>query len=152
MSRFGSLDGLVVLDLFAGTGNLGIEALSRGASRAIFVDNHPRSQEVIRTNLSLTGFADRADILPLDVLKAMHKLATAGQICDLIFIDPPYRELELMSRVVGLLADLPLTTTDSLIVFETGSKTVLTLPAGLELIEKRLYGDTAISLIVPVAL
>ena len=148
-SRLGSLAGLTVLDLFAGTGNLGIEALSRGAARALFVDNHPQSQELIRGNLTRTGFADRAELLPMDVPKALQRLATTGNVFDLIFIDPPYHEVALMHRVLGVIAEQRLTTIDTLIVFETGSKTVLTLPDRLELVEKRIYGDTAISLIVP---
>jgi 16S rRNA (guanine(966)-N(2))-methyltransferase RsmD len=150
LSRLGSLTGLTVLDLFAGTGNLGIEALSRGAARALFVDNHPQSREMICSNLTLTGFTDRAEVLPMDVPKALQRLATVGNVFDLIFIDPPYQEVELMHRVLGMLAEQRLTTVDTLIVFETGSKTVLTLPERLELMEKRIYGDTAISLIVPV--
>jgi 16S rRNA (guanine(966)-N(2))-methyltransferase RsmD len=149
-SRLGSLTDLSVLDLFAGTGNLGIEALSRGAARVLFVDNHPQSLEMIRSNLTLTGFTDRADVLSMDVPKALQRLATAGTVFDLIFIDPPYHEVGLMHRVLDVLAEQQLTTVDTLIVFETSSKTVLTLPDRLELMEKRMYGDTAISLIVPV--
>lgn len=146
-SRFGSLDGLTVLDLFAGTGNLGIEALSRGAASATFVDIHPQSRELIRRNLTLTGLADRAEVVSLDVLAALQRLADQGRRFDLVFVDPPYRELELMHKVLRMLADYPLTTAFGLIVLESDAKTVPVLPEVLLPGDRRVYGDTALHLL-----
>lgn len=147
LSRYGTLQGLSVLDLFAGSGNLGIEALSRGAAHATFVDSHPLSIGAIRGNLALTCLSERAEMMPMDALKALHRLAGQNRVFDIIFIDPPYREHELMQSVLQILAGKRLTTTDGLIVFETGSKTILSLPEGFESVGKRLYGDTAIMLL-----
>lgn len=144
LSRYGSLSGLSVLDLFAGTGSLGIEALSRGAVTATFVDSHPQSLELIRHNLDLTGFANQAELCPMEVLKALQHLRRAERSFDVIFVDPPYRELALAQEVLELLALHRLTPASGLIVFETGGKTILDLPEELELLEKRVYGDTAI--------
>jgi len=148
LSRFGSLNNLTVLDLFAGTGNLGIEALSRGAARATFVDSHPQSLEIIRRNLDITGFTGRAELVPLDALKALQRLDREAGTFDILFVDPPYREVPLMQRVLEHLADSNIPAPGGLIVFETGSRTVLSLPDNLELEGKRLYGDTAILFIV----
>lgn len=144
LSRYGSLQDFTVLDLFSGTGSLGIEALSRGASRAIFIDNHPQSQQIIRKNLELTGFTDRAQLISLDALKALHHLKGDKRKFDIIFIDPPYQEEGLMHRILEYFTIDRFTTPDGLIVFETGSKTVLSLPDELYLLDRRLYGDTAI--------
>ena len=78
-SRFGALNGLAVLDLFAGSGALGIEALSRGATSALFVDNHPDSLQLVRKNLELTGLAKSAEILRLDVLQGANSSAGGRQ-------------------------------------------------------------------------
>jgi 16S rRNA (guanine(966)-N(2))-methyltransferase RsmD len=133
-----------ILDLFAGTGGLGIEALSRGAGRAVFVDNHPQSQQLIRKNLHLTGFTDRAQQLTADVVNALQRLAGEKRGFDIIFIDPPYHEEDLMHMILQQLSTIHLTTDHGLIVFETGNKTTLMLPDGLVLLQRRTYGDTAV--------
>ncbi|WP_229263752.1 16S rRNA (guanine(966)-N(2))-methyltransferase RsmD [Cohnella cholangitidis] len=79
-----------VLDLFAGTGGLGIEALSRGAISAIFIDTSPQSVEVIRRNLASTRLADKAEVYRNDARRALKLLERAGKCFDLIFLDPPY--------------------------------------------------------------
>ena len=86
LSSLDLLDGAVVLDLFAGTGALGIEALSRGAERAIFVDNDRKALDFLRDNLATCGFTDRATIVERDALAALP-----GLEADLVLADPPYR-------------------------------------------------------------
>lgn len=78
------------LDLFAGTGGLGIEALSRGAERAVFIDASPKSVEVVRRNLAATRLSDRAEVYRNDARRALKLLERAGKPFDLIFLDPPY--------------------------------------------------------------
>lgn len=85
VSRLGSFEGLRVADLYAGSGALGFEALSRGAAAVTFVDNDPAAIQAIRANATGLGVADRSDIRPLSATK----LAPA-QPFDLIFADPPY--------------------------------------------------------------
>lgn len=147
LSRLDSLTDCSILDLFAGTGNLGIEALSRGAARATFVDVNSQSADCIRKNLQVTGFGNRAELLQMDVLKSVDRLASENRLFHLIFIDPPYRDVELMHDLLRLLACRPILHPDGLIIFETGKNTVLHLPEGLETIEKRIYGDTSLLLI-----
>ncbi|BBI34491.1 16S rRNA (guanine(966)-N(2))-methyltransferase RsmD [Cohnella abietis] len=91
-----------VLDLFAGTGGLGIEALSRGAASAVFVDSSTQSIEVIRQNLKSTKLAERAEVYRNDGLRALKLLGRAGQPFDLIFLDPPYE----MNNCDALLLDM----------------------------------------------
>jgi 16S rRNA (guanine966-N2)-methyltransferase len=85
-------DGLRVLDLFAGTGALGIEALSRGAAHVTFVDSARAAINAMRRNLAALGFADRARVLKSDVLRALETLAGEGECFDLVLLDPPYRK------------------------------------------------------------
>jgi 16S rRNA (guanine966-N2)-methyltransferase len=83
-------DGERVLDLFAGTGGLGIEALSRGAESAVFVDANAQSIEVVRRNLESTRLAERAEVYRNDARRAIKALERKGMPFDLIFLDPPY--------------------------------------------------------------
>lgn len=79
-----------VLDLFAGTGQIGLEALSRGAASAVLVENNPLAVKTIKTNIEKTHFSTSARILAIDVIKALRLLASEGCVFDLIFLDPPY--------------------------------------------------------------
>ena len=80
------IEGRRVLDLFAGTGQLGIEALSRGAAEAVFVDRRPDAVRLVQENLALCGFTDRARVKSGDALTYLK----SGEKFDLIFLDPPY--------------------------------------------------------------
>ncbi len=80
----------VVLDLFAGTGNLGIEALSRGARRAVFVEREKEALRLIQKNLAQCGMEDRSQVMPTDVLRAIHILEGRQEPFDIVFADPPY--------------------------------------------------------------
>ncbi len=83
-------DGERVLDLFAGSGGLGIEALSRGAESAVFVDSSAQSVEVVRRNLESTRLAGKASVYRNEAKRALKALEKAGRAFDLIFLDPPY--------------------------------------------------------------
>jgi len=146
-SRFGSFNGLTVLDLFAGSGALGIEALSRGAATAVFVDSHPDSLLLVRKNLELTSLARSAEILRFDVIKAVAHLEAGDKRFDIIFADPPYAEKELAEQLLLLLAAGSVLSAGGIIVLETDSKADLLLPGDLALLNKRIYGDTAVWLL-----
>jgi 16S rRNA (guanine(966)-N(2))-methyltransferase RsmD len=98
------------LDLFAGAGAVGLEALSRGASEAVFVESHRAAARVIEENAALCGFAARARVLVMPVGRALPRLARAGERFEIIFLDPPYGSgeaaatLERMARRPGLVA------------------------------------------------
>ena len=100
----GELDGAKVLDLFAGSGALGIEALSRGAAHATFVDHDRRALDAIQANLDATGLAARATVVPAD---AARYLEGSDATVDLVFLDPPYAFdgwRELLARAPGAVA------------------------------------------------
>jgi 16S rRNA (guanine966-N2)-methyltransferase len=140
-SILGPLDDLRVLDLFAGSGALGIEALSRGAREAVFVDSDERAAAAVRRNLDTLG-AD-ARVHRRDALAWLASAASGGETFDLVFADPPYSSA---GRTAGRLSDLlpPLLTDTSLTVTESDKRhpLLLTLP----LIDERTYGDTRIAI------
>jgi 16S rRNA (guanine966-N2)-methyltransferase len=87
------------LDLFAGTGSVGIEALSRGAKLSIFVEMDRKVVETLRENLLITGFTDRAEVYCLDVLKALHVIDRSGGKFEIIFIGAPYASPALIASL-----------------------------------------------------
>jgi len=150
-NSLGSHDALrdaVVLDLFAGSGALGIEALSRGAATATFIDDSPSSLDAVRTNLATTGFSDRARILRGDVVDVLAVGQTSPDPVDLVLADPPYgfdRWSELMSALAPLLAD------DALVVAESGASILAGLAdvlvdCGGEVLRERTYGGTVVTM------
>lgn len=85
------LPGATVLDLFAGSGSSGIEALSRGASRCIFVEKNAQCCDTIRQNLELTGFAAQGKVLRDEVLFALERPGASAAECNIVFVDPPFK-------------------------------------------------------------
>ena len=140
-SMLGDVEGARVLDLFAGSGALGIEALSRGAACAVFVERDARAAAAIERNLAAVG-AD-ARIARQDVSRFLGR--DEGPY-DLVFCDPPY---DSASRLAGTLAErLPaLTSPDARIVTESDKRNPLLLP--FPLITERAYGDTRIAIHEP---
>ena len=128
-----------VLDLFAGSGALGIEALSRGAARAVFVERAPRALRALRANLAALGI--EADVRALDARGALRAASARREAYDLVFLDPPYRrsaELgrELSEDLAAVLAP------GARVVTESDRRAPLELE--LALADERRYGDTVI--------
>jgi 16S rRNA (guanine966-N2)-methyltransferase len=138
----GPVDGARVLDLFAGSGALGIEALSRGAASAVFVERDPDAVRTIERNLDklrLTG----ARVVRSDVLYAIGQEATAGAKYDLVLVDPPYGMLtEIQPRLARHLPQL--VAADGLVVVETDARVEPELP--LPVRKSRKYGQTRVTL------
>ncbi len=99
-----ALEGTVWLDLFAGTGAVGIEALSRGAAIVHFVESAPAAAELIRMNCAALGIESGAQVLKLDVMRALRQLEAGGVAADFVFLDPPYRMEDAYSRVLEALS------------------------------------------------
>lgn len=145
VSRLGEFDGMRVLDIFAGTGNLGIEALSRGAAYAVFIDSHRESAELIRKNLEVTRYSERAKVLLQEAPAALKWLARGEAPFHLVFLDPPYHEGH-TEAILEILSGSPLVDTGTTIVAEFSSKEKIPGSFGrLQETERRVYGDTAIS-------
>jgi 16S rRNA (guanine966-N2)-methyltransferase len=133
--------GAAVLDIYAGTGALGIEALSRGAARAVFVDAEAASCQAILQSLSRAGFSDQALVLRGRLPAALR---TVEGRFDLIFMDPPYHDDTAAETLLSLSEKLA---PDGVIVYEHGSRyNPPERPTGLVLTERRIYGDSAIAL------
>lgn len=142
-----AVEGARVLDLFAGTGSLAIEALSRRAEAALCVECDPRVTAILKENLGTLGAGgDRVTVWRQDVFAAIAKLAGGSRVFDLILADPPYRR-GLAARVVAAVAEGALLAPGGWLVVEHDPREALPdRPAGLERRDARRYGDTALSL------
>lgn len=129
--------GANVLDLFAGTGALGLEALSRGAARAAFVDTNQPALDCIRQNAATMGVTAQATIVKGDA--ARWSSPKTENIFELVFLDPPYRQ-GLAASALGNLMEHAQLLPGTVVVVETGAKEELPLPLGLEPIDSRIYG------------
>lgn len=98
----------VFVDAYAGTGAVGIEALSRGARRAVFIEKHRTALALIRKNLAILGIEQDAEVLPADAVKGLAWLASEGTRADFIFVDPPYGDAAEYARVLEVLGKSPL--------------------------------------------
>jgi 16S rRNA (guanine966-N2)-methyltransferase len=137
--------GAAVLDLYAGTGALGIEALSRGAASAIFVESGAPALVALRKNLDALDLRARARILGQPVARALAEVAAAGPF-DLVFIDPPYVLVRDVPAAVGRLCAAPNALgPDVRVVLEHGSRDPAPDLPGLERGPTRVYGDTSLT-------
>lgn len=143
-SRFGSLGGLKVLELFAGSGAQGLEAVSRGAESAILVDSNTDAAKVIDENIRRCNFEERVRLLQADAFAALPRLRNEGPF-DLILLDPPYNR-DFLPRVLQQLDTLELLGEDGLICAESASNEPIPDAGKLQCIETRRYGTTAIHL------
>jgi len=138
----GPVDGADVLDLFAGSGALGLEALSRGAASAVFVDSDRFAAETVLRNVEKLGL-EGARVYREDAARHLATEAASGRRYDLVLVDPPYR---MLSRFLPMLAtNLPsVVSPDGLVVVESEAKEEPELP--LPLRTSRTYGSTRVSL------
>ena len=144
-SRIGvHLDGLKVLDLFAGTGALGLEAISRGASGAVFVDTGAEARGIIRDHIEAFGIAGTAKLLRRDATE-LGPAGTMGPF-DLVFLDPPYGK-GLGEKALASLAAGKWLAKDATIVLEESAEEELELPPGFLLDDRREYGAAAVHFI-----
>jgi 16S rRNA (guanine966-N2)-methyltransferase len=135
--------GARVLDLFAGTGALGLEALSRGAARVAFVDDGAASRALLRRNIDLMRAMGATDVWRRD---ATQMGSNRGPTYDLVFLDPPYGK-GLGERALASLSEGGWLTPGAIIVWEEGS--ALAAPAGFAQLDQRRYGDTFVTLLKP---
>jgi len=135
--------GRAVLDLFAGTGALGIEALQRGARRAVFVECDAVQVRVIREQLRRQGLEQRAVVRRQDAVEALRRLARAGDVFDLVLLDPPYG-MGLIERSLAAIADSGVLAPGGLIVAEGHWRDRPALATGQEMAREARYGETAL--------
>jgi len=141
------LSGLKVLDLFAGTGSLGIEALSRHAHHVVFIDKSQRSVEIIKKNLALCGYQGSGTVLKKDLKKGLPSThPVLQQVFDLIFLDPPYGK-DLITPLLEKISFAGILSSGSRVVAELFKTENLPHHIGiLGLADTRRYGDTKINI------
>lgn len=145
-SNFGHLDDMNVLDLFSGTGNLGIEALSRGAARAVFVDEHSASIKILKENIDICGFAERSEIILATVESGIKLLSKKEARFNLVFLDPPYEKGLIKKTMEEIVGNGVLEDGAVLIAEHSLREQPLMEYGGLTLTDRRKYGDTEISI------
>ncbi|MDD2603801.1 MAG: 16S rRNA (guanine(966)-N(2))-methyltransferase RsmD [Desulfobacterales bacterium] len=138
-----------VLDLFAGTGALGIEALSRGAREVFFVDSGAEAVALVQRNLIACGFANQGRVIQRDALGALAGMR-GGSPLDLVFMDPPYNRAMVAPTLTALIATA-LTAPDALVVVEHAPEEDIPAQAnGWRCIDRRRYGKTLVSFVAVV--
>lgn len=133
----------VVLDAFAGTGNLGLEALSRGAKHAVFIERDPEALKVLRRNIKKCRYEDRAEVIEGDTLKVLERLK--GREFDLILLDPPYLK-NLYTAVISLVIKYHLLSEYGILVSEHSKSTPFTCDEDdIECYKSKSYGETVLN-------
>ena len=141
------VSGFKVLDLFAGTGCLGIEALSRGAARALFIDNSTQSIKLIKKNLVRCGYESLGSVLKKDLTRGLPRKHTLlKERFHLVFLDPPY-EKKMIPPLLGELSDRDILASPSIAVAESFKTETLPEVLGrFQMVGFRTYGETKISI------
>jgi 16S rRNA (guanine966-N2)-methyltransferase len=134
-----------VLDLFAGTGALGIEALSRGARQALFVDNAAQALKMLRKNIEICRLESRSRVVQWDIAKNLNMLHTYPHKFDLVLIDPPYDQGMIAPTLVHLAGSRSLAPGALIVVEHAPSERIDAVPAQLAPGNHRRYGQTQLS-------
>ncbi len=146
----GNIEGMVVLDLFAGTGALGIEALSRGAREAVFVDRSRDAVALISQNIRACRLGSQSTVIRWDITRNLNCLRGIEQTYGLVFLDPPYDRGHVLPALQNLVRYRLLEAAADLIVEHSPSEVIAPLPDGLTITDTRKYGKTLVSFLVAV--
>ncbi|MEG0293321.1 16S rRNA (guanine(966)-N(2))-methyltransferase RsmD [Enterococcus sp.] len=139
-------DGGKVLDLFAGSGGLAIEAISRGMDKAVCVDRNYQALKVIKENIQLTKEPEKFEVIKGEAKQVLNRLGVEGHRFDLVFLDPPYAQQSVVEDLEKLLS-ADMIAPDGLIVCETDKKFELPETIGtLEQTRRQVYGLAAITI------
>jgi 16S rRNA (guanine(966)-N(2))-methyltransferase RsmD len=147
-SILGDLSELCVLDLYAGSGALAIEALSRGAARAVLVESARAAQRAIGTNLATLGLTTRAQLLPLRTEAAASRLASLAPF-DLVFADPPWADAQAAALQLEQLVEKRLLVEGARLVLEHAARGDPPRAPSLAVLDQRSWGDTAVTIFEP---
>jgi 16S rRNA (guanine(966)-N(2))-methyltransferase RsmD len=136
-----TIDGAEVLDLFAGSGALGIEALSRGAARVTFVDREARGLAILRQNLDALGLKESANVVRADVVRWLEASAESIRSARFVFLDPPYEDVVLDQTLRALDREI----TAAIVLAEHSRRQQMPELARLRIDRQRRYGDTMVT-------
>ena len=140
------VSGRSFLDLYAGTGAVGIEALSRGAARAVFVEHDRRAVASLRRNLEVSGLMEKAEVVPAEVLRYLRRAASTPHRFDMIFLDPPYRGADAATALL-LIASKGLLAPGGMVIMERSSQSAsLPAPGGIAQVREVRHGDSILEL------
>ncbi|MCI8867808.1 MAG: 16S rRNA (guanine(966)-N(2))-methyltransferase RsmD [Anaerotignum sp.] len=142
------LPGCRFLDLFAGSGAIGMEALSRGAEQAVFVENAAPCQDVIARNLAHTKLGEGARVLCMEASAALDRLAEENAAFDLVYIDPPY-EAGLAEPMLEKILEKNLLSEDGYVIWERAAKRPFAFPAGYAVLREKEYRTTVLTFLRP---
>jgi 16S rRNA (guanine966-N2)-methyltransferase len=140
------VEGVSFLDMFAGCGNCGFEALSRGARYAVFIEKEPRLVDAIRENLCVLGFEGRAEVIAADAEQGVKRLAKRTERFDILFADPPYEE-GFLPEIMKWLEGVNLLAENGIIVLQHSVREALegSCVQAMAVTDQRRYGDTMLS-------
>ncbi|TVX94028.1 16S rRNA (guanine(966)-N(2))-methyltransferase RsmD [Paenibacillus agilis] len=139
-------DGGTVLDLFAGTGGLGIEALSRGIDHAVFIDMDPKAIETIKHNVNAARVAEKAEIFRNDAKRALKAMAKRDMKFDLVFMDPPYRMTDADEMLTTMLEQEMLSEHAIIVIEHDSNHTYPEHIGSMTCFRNAKYGEIALSL------
>ena len=135
----------VVLDLFAGSGNLGLEALSQGANYAFLVDKNRKAYRVIQNNIRNLGVSD-ASVYCMNYQNALKEFSLKEVTFDIIFLDPPY-QTDFIEKSISDIMDFHLLSSNGIIVAESDQLEKITYPSTLEIVKSKKYGDKWVAIL-----
>lgn len=140
-------NGGTVLDLYSGSGSLGIEAVSRGMTQAYLIDSHPAAVSVIKENVEMTRESDKFTVWKKRDVQALEDLSSSGEKLDLVLLDPPYAEQEL-EHILKRLVQLDLLAKQAVIVCETDRDVSISgVDPSLAIVKHKVYGTSKITII-----
>ena len=131
------IEGKHVLDLFAGSGNIGLEALSRLAQHAVFVEGSAKAAQVLKANIELLAYQNQSEVYRMDAFDACRLLRKHGRLFDFVYLDPPYQKVDMIKLMQAI---MPLISEDSLIVYECLSEDEVFGFNGYACIKSATYG------------
>jgi len=140
---YGRVQDAAVLDLFAGSGAMGIEALSRGAASAVFVEQDQKILRALRTNLDRCGLTAQAEVIRGDAMKYLERLLRSGKTFDIVFADPPYASN--LSRDIAQALHAAGRKVCDLLITESGEEYEIAPEGSLEKIRTRKFGQTIVT-------
>lgn len=136
----------VFVDLFSGSGAMGIEALSRGVEMAYFFDISQDSIEIIKKNIALTGYESRSKVFKIPGIKGLEMLSQNKVLCDIIFMDPPYVQGEGSENILGIIAEKEILSENGKVVIESAKSVIMPLEKNnLVCYKSKKYGNSIIS-------
>jgi len=139
------IEGARVLDLFAGSGAMGIEALSRGAATVTFVDREPRGLAILRQNLDALGLKERSTVVRADVVRWIEASPDALKAARFVFLDPPYEDVVMDNALKALDREV----TPATVLAEHSRRQALPRLSRLVVDRQRRYGDTMVTVLIP---